>query len=180
VDRAAILSESTTHVGVGITYGDEVSGRREIFVAQVFIRVSPKADPAATREARPTADLMASPPPPPSPPTARTWVEVPSGVIVEWRTEGTDEIEPDAATKAELAKSRRRASGIFRLCLDDQGAVVLTRAVIETGYLAYDEKILREIRAWKFRPPVIGGQPRGACSDVWVSYPPVKTARRRI
>jgi hypothetical protein len=44
--RANLMSKSVTHVGVGIVFGQEVAGRREMFVTQVFIRVTPKVDPA--------------------------------------------------------------------------------------------------------------------------------------
>ncbi|MEJ7597650.1 MAG: CAP domain-containing protein [Kofleriaceae bacterium] len=43
--RANVLSHHATHVGIGVVYGDEVSGRREIFITQVFTRVPPKVDP---------------------------------------------------------------------------------------------------------------------------------------
>jgi uncharacterized protein YkwD len=49
--RANLLSTTATHVGVGIIYGDEVSGRREIFITQVFTRVPPKVDPVTAAEA---------------------------------------------------------------------------------------------------------------------------------
>jgi uncharacterized protein YkwD len=45
--RANLLSKAVTHVGVGIVFGEEVAGRREMFVTQVFIRVTPKIDPVA-------------------------------------------------------------------------------------------------------------------------------------
>lgn len=48
--RANLLSSAATHVGVGVIYGDDVSGRREMFVTQVFIRVPPKVDPASAAE----------------------------------------------------------------------------------------------------------------------------------
>ena len=44
--RANITSHSATHIGIGVVFGDEVSGRREIFITQVFTRVPPKIDPA--------------------------------------------------------------------------------------------------------------------------------------
>ena len=44
--RANITSPSATHIGIGVVFGDEISGRREIFVTQVFTRVPPKVDPA--------------------------------------------------------------------------------------------------------------------------------------
>ena len=43
--RTNIMSTSATHIGIGIVFGDEVSGRREIFIAQVFTRVPPKVNP---------------------------------------------------------------------------------------------------------------------------------------
>lgn len=49
--RANLMSATATHLGIGIIYGDEVSGRREIFITQVFTRVPPKLDPATAAEA---------------------------------------------------------------------------------------------------------------------------------
>jgi uncharacterized protein YkwD len=48
--RANLMSATATHVGIGAVLGDEVSGRRELFVTQVFIRIPPKVDPAAVAE----------------------------------------------------------------------------------------------------------------------------------
>jgi uncharacterized protein YkwD len=49
--RANLMSGAATHIGIGIVFGDEVSGRREIFITQVFTRVPPKVDPATAAEA---------------------------------------------------------------------------------------------------------------------------------
>ena len=43
--RANVMSAVATHVGIGVVYGEEVSGRREMFLTQVFIRIPPKVDP---------------------------------------------------------------------------------------------------------------------------------------
>ncbi len=48
--RANLMSALATHIGIGIVFGDEVAGRREIFVTQVFTRVPPKVDPPAAAE----------------------------------------------------------------------------------------------------------------------------------
>ena len=48
--RANLMSSAATHVGIGVVLGDEVSGRREMFVTQVFIRVPPKIDPSQAAE----------------------------------------------------------------------------------------------------------------------------------
>lgn len=46
--RANLMSPQATHVGIAVVLGDDVSGRRELFVTQVFIRIPPKVDvPAA-------------------------------------------------------------------------------------------------------------------------------------
>ena len=45
--RANLMSSVATDVGIGVVFGDEVSGRREMFVTQVFTRVPPAIDPAA-------------------------------------------------------------------------------------------------------------------------------------
>ncbi len=42
--RANILSPDVTHVGIGVVIGDEVVGRRELFVTQVFIYKGAKLD----------------------------------------------------------------------------------------------------------------------------------------
>jgi uncharacterized protein YkwD len=43
--RANVMSHAATNVGIGVVFGDEISGRREIFITQVFTRVPPKVDP---------------------------------------------------------------------------------------------------------------------------------------
>ncbi|HEY1554498.1 MAG TPA: CAP domain-containing protein [Kofleriaceae bacterium] len=48
--RANMMSTQATHIGIGVVLGDEVSGRRELFLTQVFIRVPPKVDPARTAD----------------------------------------------------------------------------------------------------------------------------------
>jgi len=48
--RANIMSGAATHIGIGVMFGEEVSGRREMFITQVFTRVPPKIDPARAIE----------------------------------------------------------------------------------------------------------------------------------
>jgi uncharacterized protein YkwD len=43
--RANLMSHAVTTLGIGIAFGDDVGGRREMFITQVFIRVPPKIDP---------------------------------------------------------------------------------------------------------------------------------------
>jgi uncharacterized protein YkwD len=48
--RANVLAPQATHIGIGVVLGDDVSGRREMFLTQVFIRVPPKVDRAEAVE----------------------------------------------------------------------------------------------------------------------------------
>ncbi|HEX2687718.1 MAG TPA: CAP domain-containing protein [Kofleriaceae bacterium] len=43
--RANIMSSVATQIGIGVVFGEEVSGRREMFITQVFTRVPPEIDP---------------------------------------------------------------------------------------------------------------------------------------
>lgn len=49
--RANMMSHAATHVGIGAVFGAEVSGRREIFITQVFTRIPPRVEPARVAEA---------------------------------------------------------------------------------------------------------------------------------
>ena len=42
--RANLMSALATHVGMGVAFGETSSGRRELLIAQVFIRVPPAID----------------------------------------------------------------------------------------------------------------------------------------
>lgn len=65
--RANLMSGSATHIGIGIIFGEEVAGRREVFITQVFTRVPPKVEIAKAAESirkriaavRPVGDNLA-------------------------------------------------------------------------------------------------------------------------
>jgi uncharacterized protein YkwD len=42
--RANVLAPQATHVGIGVVLGEGLSGRREMFITQVFTRVPPRLD----------------------------------------------------------------------------------------------------------------------------------------
>ena len=45
--RANILSKDATHMAIGVVLGEDVAGRRELFVTQLFIRKTARIDPRA-------------------------------------------------------------------------------------------------------------------------------------
>jgi uncharacterized protein YkwD len=48
--RANIMARGATHIGIGMIFGEEVSGRREIFITQVFTRIPPKVEASKAAE----------------------------------------------------------------------------------------------------------------------------------
>jgi uncharacterized protein YkwD len=48
--RANVLAPQATHIGIGVVLGEEVSGRREMFITQVFTRVPPKVERSVAAE----------------------------------------------------------------------------------------------------------------------------------
>jgi uncharacterized protein YkwD len=48
--RANLMTTVATNVGIGIAFGDEVSGRRELFISQVFTRLPPLLEPVRAVE----------------------------------------------------------------------------------------------------------------------------------
>jgi uncharacterized protein YkwD len=48
--RANVLAPQATHIGIGVVLGEEVSGRREMFITQVFTRVPPRLERAQAVE----------------------------------------------------------------------------------------------------------------------------------
>ena len=48
--RANILTAQATHVGVGVVVGEEVEGRRELFVTQLFIYETPHIAPEQAKK----------------------------------------------------------------------------------------------------------------------------------
>ncbi len=47
--RANVLSTDVTHIGIGITLGRALGGRRELLVTQVFVRIPPRIEAGAVR-----------------------------------------------------------------------------------------------------------------------------------
>lgn len=49
--RANLLNPQATHLGVGVAFGDEAGDQRELYVTQLFSRVTPRIDPDDARRA---------------------------------------------------------------------------------------------------------------------------------
>ncbi len=107
-----------------------------------------------------TVDVPA-PPPPSGPPN------IMSSELVALRISGMTSIEPDAVTRQQIiADGHEQVAIIFRICIDEIGAVASAKLLAPSGYPAYDTAQIAATRGWKFKPYRIDGKPSPACSVV--------------
>jgi protein TonB len=100
------------------------------------------------------------PPPPPAPPQ-----NVAPTAIDALMTSGNKQIIPDDVTKIEIQRSGKpKIVGSFKICLGTGGSIDSINMLKSTGFPAYDEKLKREMRDWRFRPFLINGRAAPVCT----------------
>ena len=118
------------------------------------------------------------PPPPPLPPSVSVWQTVSPTLLEGNRIRGDKDIEPDAPTKAQIAKSGKdRLIGSYKLCIDAQGAVTAVMPLKSTGFSDYDAKLRREMQQWAYRPYTINGKAVPVCTAATFIYSPPTPAK---
>lgn len=91
--------------------------------------------------------------------------------LVPVRLEGERRIAPSPLTQAQLGRAGRSSTvGVFDVCVERDGSVSEVRVVRSTAFAAYDAKIQREIRTWKYQPALLDGQPATGCTTVTLVY----------
>lgn len=87
------------------------------------------------------------------------------------RVEGDKLITPDALTVAAILRSERSSViGVFNVCIDSKGDVADISVVRSTRFPAYDAKIQRQVRTWRYQPVLLGGMPAPVCTKVTFVY----------
>jgi TonB family protein len=105
-----------------------------------------------------------SPPSPPPPSVAPMQFE---GL----RLSGERNILPDDFTKDEIARSGKgKIVTSHKLCLSADGSVSRISLLKSSGFPAYDAKIQREMRTWRYRPYVVNGKASPVCTAVTYIY----------
>jgi len=62
-------------------------------------------------------------------------------------------------------------TGVFRVCLDTQGAVVSAYLLKTTGFGGYDQQIVHAMRSkWHCRPFIKNGVPEPGCTTASIHY----------
>lgn len=115
--------------------------------------------------------VMGAPPPPPPPPPPGAQNVSPTLLEVS-RIAGEKAIVPDDKTrKAIQDSSATRLIASFKLCVDDTGKVTKVTMLKSSGFEAYDQKILREMRTnWAYRPYQVNGKAVPVCTAVTFIY----------
>jgi TonB family protein len=107
-----------------------------------------------------------SPPPSSPPPPAAAKIVSPSA-LEKLRIAGVREIPPDLETKAQISADRSgKVAATLKFCIATDGAVWVASLMKSSGYKAYDEKLAKEMKTWKFNPFLINGKPTPACTAV--------------
>jgi TonB family protein len=123
-----------------------------------------------TTEGLPPVSAPKPPPEPPKPPPPAP-LNVVSKDLEARRIAGNSAIAPDGDTAQQIARSEtREVRGKVKLCLSAEGRVVSTRMMQSTTFSAYDEKLEREIRQWRYQPYSVNGVATPVCTMVTFVY----------
>ncbi|MDB4955611.1 MAG: putative TonB protein [Myxococcales bacterium] len=98
-------------------------------------------------------------------------VGVDSKLLEPLRIRGSKVIVPDDATKAKIAETdSKRVIGSFKLCVDEKGVPKDISVTKPSGYDAYDQKIMREMAKWAYKPYVVAGSAVRVCTAITFIY----------
>lgn len=107
---------------------------------------------------------------PPKLPPVRPKI-VPANVIAGSRISGNARILPSDAVKIRIANAGdSQIVGAVLMCLSTSGAVASVKLVRSTGYNAYDQKLLRTMRSWRYRPYRVNSTAVPVCSSITFIY----------
>jgi TonB family protein len=115
----------------------------------------------------PSPPLQSVPPMPPSPlpPTVAPMQ------LEGLRISGDKNIVPDDLTKVEISRSGKgKIVTSYKLCLSTAGSISSVSVLKSSGFPAYDAKIQREMRTWRYRPYVVDGKASPVCTAVTYIY----------
>jgi TonB family protein len=99
---------------------------------------------------------------------AATSIDAP---VTVQRVLGDKLISPDALTVAAIIRAEQTSViGVFNVCIDSKGDVADINVLRSTRFPAYDAKLQRQIRTWKYQPVLLAGLPAPVCTKVTFVY----------
>ncbi len=116
-----------------------------------------------------------TPPPPPPPPQPPPPPPPPQNVAPQafeaQRISGEKQILPDDVTKTDIQRSGKTQFIVpVKVCVATNGSISDVKILKSSGFPAYDQKLNREIRNWRYTPFMVNGIPAPACGMVNFSY----------
>lgn len=121
---------------------------------------TPQPDPIGEMEAPPL------PPEKPKPPEI-----VPAKLIEGSLVSGDPKIHPpDEVRSAMQTAGQTQLVTTVEMCLDRSGRVSRLRLIKSSDYTSYDDKILGEMRSWRYRPYEVNGQGIPICTAITFLY----------
>jgi len=110
-------------------------------------------------------------PPPPAPKKPKPPEIVPAKLIEGSLIYGDPQIRPpDDVRSAMQAASQSQLVTAVQMCLDRRGHVSRLHLIKSSGYPAYDQRILDEMRDWRYRPYEVNDQPIPICTAITFLY----------
>jgi periplasmic protein TonB len=83
------------------------------------------------------------------------------------RIAGNDRIVPPEPVRLAMRRAdQSQVVAVIKMCLASDGRVRSLEAISSSGYPQYDAEILREMRAWRYRPYEVDGAPVPVCTAV--------------
>jgi len=80
------------------------------------------------------------------------------------RIAGTIDVVPDSDVQTAVWGTGESLRGAFEFCIDTSGRVTEIRIVQTTRAPSYDQKIIRTIDHWAFRPVIVDGNAIPVCT----------------
>ncbi len=100
-------------------------------------------------------------PPPPAP------MNVPPTALENNRVAGTKTVLPDVETQLEIQRAGKdKIIGAYKMCITVSGEVSTVSILKSTSFADYDQKIMREMREWKYLPYIYNGTETPVCTAV--------------
>lgn len=107
--------------------------------------------------------------PPPAPPPAPA--VVPASVLDGKRIAGNAQImPPDSVQLTMVRDGAHRLDATIKMCLDQEGQVRSLEVLASTGHDDYDQKLVAEMRGWRYEPYRAGDKPIPVCTSIHFVY----------
>lgn len=104
-------------------------------------------------------------------PTSPAPIVVPTKVAASNRISGTAVIRPPESAMATMASTgRHRAIAAVKICISTGGRITQEQLLKRSGLPAWDRRLCEAIRAWRYRPFEVNGQPVPVCTSVVFIY----------